>query len=103
MRFNEHFAAVQLGYVLDDGKAKSRPAKRTAPVLVNAVEPLEYPLLTFGRYADTMIDDGDLRPSVGTTRNHDLDGFRPTVTDRVLDEIHDRRLDEPRIAGAQKR
>lgn len=90
---------MKLGDVLDDGKAQPGPAKRTASVLVDAIEPLEYPRLAIGRYASTMIGDNDLRPSVGATRNRDLDGFRPAVTDRVLDEIRNCRLDETWIAG----
>ena len=85
--------------MLDDGKAKPRPAKRTASVLVNAIEPLEYPRLAIAWNADAMIGDANLRPPVEATRNHDLDCLRPAVTDRVLDKIRDCRLDETRIAG----
>ena len=102
-RHDGHFPPVKLGDVLDDGKSQSRPAQRATPVLVDTIEALEYPRLTIGRYADAMIGDTNLRPSVGTALENDFDGLCPAVTDRILEEIQDRRLNEAGIAGTHER
>ena len=57
---------MKLGDVLDDGKTKPRSAKRTAPVLVDAIEPLEYPRLAIGRNTDAKIGDANLAVNMTT-------------------------------------
>ena len=103
MRGDGYLTVVQLSNMLDDRKAETGSAQRTAAVPVDAIETLEKPALTFFRNANAMIGDRNLCPAVGTFSNGYFDGSRAAVTNRVLNEIRDRRLDQPRITRTDKR
>ena len=93
---------MQLGDVLDDGKAEAGSAKGTAAVLVDAVEALEETRLAVRRDADAVVADADYGLAVGGGFDLDHDVLGAAVAQGVLNEVGDRRFQEPRIAGADE-
>ncbi len=89
-------AAEGLGDVLDDRQAQPRPAELSAAGAVGAVEPLEHPRQMLGFDAPALVDDADDR-LVAASLGGDADGgVLGAVLDRVVDQVHQRLLEQRR-------